>query len=415
MSNARRIVRNSLFLYALTFSNYFVGLLLFPYISRVLSVEGFGLVGFGMAYALIFQSIVEFGFVISATAEISKVRLDADAVSTIVTDTMLAKMLLVVVATPVFFCSALFIPMVRDHMLVLSLFFVSAVTTAMLPDFYFRGVEQMQSIAVRAVATKLFSIALVIAVVRGDEQLAFIPIALIASNLVAVLWAFLSMRKLGFRFAQVRLTAALQSIREGFMYFLSRISTTVNQALGAFALGLTYSAASREMGIFSAAWRISSAGELMVSPVSDSLYPHMINKRDYGLFWRVYRYGLIAWFIGCALAFIFADSICRLVLGPIYAEAGGTLRILLFGSFMAFSSNLFGYNALAPIGLAWHANAALLVSAAINIGVITVLMVTDNVTLESVCIVVTLSNLVIFMYRMTVFLKNGGRARLRNG
>ena len=93
MSDTRRIGKNTVFLYALTFSNYFVGLLLFPYIARVLSIEGFGLVGFGMVYAMVFQSIVEFGFMISSTARISRVRADFAAVSEIVTNTMLSKVL----------------------------------------------------------------------------------------------------------------------------------------------------------------------------------------------------------------------------------------------------------------------------------------------------------------------------------
>ncbi|HFU3673477.1 TPA: oligosaccharide flippase family protein, partial [Streptococcus suis] len=44
-----KIAKNTLFLYILTFSNYFLGLMLFPYLSRVLSVEKFGLVGFSMS------------------------------------------------------------------------------------------------------------------------------------------------------------------------------------------------------------------------------------------------------------------------------------------------------------------------------------------------------------------------------
>lgn len=55
------IAKNAIFLYGLTFSNYFVGLLLFPYLSRVLSVEGFGLIGFSTSLCLVFQMIVEYG------------------------------------------------------------------------------------------------------------------------------------------------------------------------------------------------------------------------------------------------------------------------------------------------------------------------------------------------------------------
>ena len=82
MSSA--IAKNAVFLYGLTFSNYFVGLLLFPYLSRVLSVEGFGLIGFSTSLCLVFQMIVEYGFQISTTATVSVNRDDKGRVSTIV-------------------------------------------------------------------------------------------------------------------------------------------------------------------------------------------------------------------------------------------------------------------------------------------------------------------------------------------
>jgi len=60
-NKTKHLAGNTFLLYVLTFSNYFIGILLFPYISRTLSIEGFGLVGYSMAYVLIFQVIVEFG------------------------------------------------------------------------------------------------------------------------------------------------------------------------------------------------------------------------------------------------------------------------------------------------------------------------------------------------------------------
>ncbi|WP_343698273.1 oligosaccharide flippase family protein [Caulobacter sp.] len=406
MGDGHRIARNSIFLFALTFSNYFIGLLLFPFISRVLSVNSFGIVGFGMAYAMVFQSIVEFGFMISTTARISRVRSDATKVSEAVTNTMLAKGILLFISTLIFILSAPFVQMVRDHLLVMSLFFLSAATAAMVPDFYFRGMEQMQSIATRAIAARSLSIVIVLALVRGDHELAAVPMSLLASNLVAVLWAFMKMRRLGFRFSQPSIGGAIVYLKESFMYFLSRVSATINQSMGAFTLGLVHTGPSYEMGVYSAAWRVSSAGEMMLLPVSDSLYPHMINKRDYRLFWRVYFPGLVLWFLGCAFVFIFASSICSILLGPQYASAGAALRILLFGCFMAFSSNMFGYNALAPIGLARHANFSLILSVSLNAVAMLTLFALNKATLTSICTVVTLSNLVIFAYRFSVFMAN---------
>lgn len=76
-----RIFKNALFLYALTFSNYLIGLLLLPYLSRVLSVEKFGVIGFATSFCLVFQMVVEYGFQLSTTAAISVHRDDKTKMS----------------------------------------------------------------------------------------------------------------------------------------------------------------------------------------------------------------------------------------------------------------------------------------------------------------------------------------------
>lgn len=405
MSDKKRVASNSLLLFLLTFSNYFIGLLLFPYISRVLSVEGFGLIGFSMAYVLVFQVIVEFGFMISATALISKHRKNKQKVAEIVSSIMLAKLLLAAMSVVLFMLSVLFVPMLRENLLVVSLFLVSSLLSAMVPDFYFRGIEQMKIITVRTVSIRALSLLLVVLFVRDESQIAWIPIAFIVGNAVALAVTLREMYKHEVRFARIGFARVVADIKESAMFFMSRLAVSVNQSVGAFMLGLKFAPTSVEMGTFSGASRISMASEMMLSPVSDSLYPHMVNKKDYRLFKKVVTLGGILWFFGCLLVFIFAETVCKILLGAEYAAAGDLLRILLFGNFMAFFSNMFGYNALVPIGKANHANMALLVSAGINIVACAVLWLTDSISLISVCSVIALTNFVVFGYRISVFWK----------
>lgn len=401
-----RLVKNTLLLYILTFSNYFIGLLLFPYISRVLSVESFGLIGFSMAYVLIFQVIVEFGFMISATAAISKHRSNSEKVSEIVSTTMYAKILLAIVSTVLFIASAFFVPMLRENILIVSLFLISSILSALLPDFFFRGIEKMSVITVRTVAIRLLSLLLVIMLVRDESQIVFIPISFIIGNLIALIITIVSMAKAGGSLKRTQAKQAIESIRESMMFFFSRLAVSINQSAGAMLIGLKFFPTSIEAGIFAGASRISIASEMMLTPVSDSLYPHMVNKKDYGLFRKVILIGGAIWSIGCLLAFIFANDICRIILGPSYAVAGDLLRVLLFGNFMAFFSNMFGYNALVPIGKANHANIALLVSAVVNLIFFTLIWATDSISLVSVCAVIALTNFVTFCYRGVIFWKN---------
>ena len=401
-----RVAKNAVLLYILTFSNYFLGLLLLPYLSRILSVEGFGLVGFSMAYVLVFQVIIEFGFMISATASISKHRSDLQKVSEIVSSIMYAKILLTLVSIALFTLSMLFVPMLRDHFAIVSLFFAGSILTAMLPDFYFRGIEKMNVITVRTVAIRILSILLVVMFVRDESQILLIPVAFIVSNIVALYATVLEMRKLNVDFKRTTLRQALKDIRESSMFFLSRLAAGINQSVGAFLIGLKFAPTSIEAGIFSGASRISLASEMMLFPVSESLYPHMVNKKDYSLFRKVVMIGGVVWFIGCLIVFILAEDVCRILLGEQYAAAGDLLRILLFGNFMAFFSLMFGYNALVPIGKAAHANIALLVSAVVNVVACGVLWLTDSVSLVSVCIVIASTNFIVFGYRGFVFWRN---------
>ncbi len=93
-----KIAKNTLFLYILTFSNYFLGLMLFPYLSRVLGVEKFGLVGFSMSFVLIFQMIVEYGFSISGTEQIAKYQSDFGKINEAVTTVTFAKIFLSIIS-----------------------------------------------------------------------------------------------------------------------------------------------------------------------------------------------------------------------------------------------------------------------------------------------------------------------------
>lgn len=406
MTERHHIAKNSFFLYVLTFANYIIGLLLFPFISRILSVEGFGLVGFAMTFAMIFQSIVDFGFMISATAKISSNRSNTDEISRIVSEVMTAKILLCIIAIAVFLLSATFVDIVSDNFNFLLLFIFSSIAAALIPEFYFRGVEQMKYIAIRSISTKSLAIIIVLCLVQSDVDLLFIPAAFLAANLISMVWAFYDIFSKKINIKLTGFVSAFKEIREGLLFFFSRICVNINSSIGAFVLGIVFSPNSYELGIYAAALRIASAGEMLLLPISDSLYPHMINKKDYNLFWRIYLRGVLVWFVCCTFVFVLAPDICGLLFGETYRVAGDYLRVLLFGTFMAFSSNMFGYNALSPIGLASHANFAIVFSMAFNLIFSLILLRYGFVSVLTVCILVAINNLLIFLYRYFFFCKN---------
>lgn len=401
-----KVAKNTLFLYILTFSNYFLGLLLFPYLSRVLSVEKFGLVGFSMSFVLVFQMIVEYGFSISGTAHIAKLQSNKKKTNNAVSTVTYAKLILSLISLVIFLISVFFIEMLRENFLFVSLFILDSFIKALLPDFYFRGIEEMKTITIRAVIAKTLAILLVLIFVSGDQQVIFVPISYILGDFVALVITVGTMMKKGVRFTPINISDIKAILKEGFPYFLSRISVSINNSIGTFFLGLKFSPSSIETGILSGITKITTAGDMLLTPVNDSIYPHMVKNKDYGLLKKIIISGGVIWFLGCGVVFIFADFFCGLVLGPNYTDAGIYLRVLVINTFFGFFSLFLGYPALSPIGKANYANAALPFATVVNVFCYVVLWVTNRISLMNVVIIMSIVNLLMALFRGWALYRN---------
>lgn len=400
-----RIFKNALFLYALTFSNYLIGLLLLPYLSRVLSVEKFGVIGFATSFCLVFQMVVEYGFQLSTTATISVHRDDKAKMSRTISTMTYTKLLLACGASVVFLACAMFVNMLRGHFVIILLFFVDSIVKALLPDAYFRGIERMKDITIRAVSAKSGILVATLLFVKGDDTLIIYPISMIVFDTIALLWAFSLLKRDGLKATSTTMREMLEALKDSFWFFISRISVSINGSLGSIFLGMRYSPESVEMGLYSGATKLSSAGEQMIPPLGDALYPSMVNKKDYRLFYRIVLRGGILWFLACALVEVLATPLCVLILSGQYASAGGFLRILMVGVFFGYFSFMFGYPALSPIGKATWANAAIMVSAIVNLTACAVLWLAGNITPLTVCVVFSSTNITTFIVRFGAFMK----------
>lgn len=348
--------------------------------------------------------IVEYGFQISTTATVSLYREDKAKVSRIISTMTYAKLLLSVVVMAAFVICALTMGSVRDHWTIVSMFFVDSLVKALLPDAYFRGIERMKDITIRAVFAKSGILIITLLLVRGDDSLIIYPISMIVCDFVALMWSFQLLQRDGITATASTFREIWTAISESFWFFVSRISVSLNGSLGSIFLGQRFTPESIEMGLYSGATRLSTAGEQLIPPVGDALYPNMMKRKNYKLFYRIVIVGGFVWFIACALVAFLAAPLCAFVLGPQYSDAGIYLRILMVGVFLGFYSFMFGYPALSPIGKATWANVAIMVSAVVNFTACAVLWLTNNITPLSVCIVFASTNVTVLAVRLSAFL-----------
>jgi len=88
------VARNAASLYLIHFANYLLPLITVPYVVRVLTPHGYGLVAFATSLVGFVMVVIDYGFAYSATRSISVQRQDPEAVNRTVFAVWGAKILL---------------------------------------------------------------------------------------------------------------------------------------------------------------------------------------------------------------------------------------------------------------------------------------------------------------------------------
>ena len=402
---------NTLMLYILTFSNQFLGLLVVPYESRVL-LASFGDLGVASKIMVFFELFIGFGFLLSATEEVSKHRQDSQRLNVILTSVTLCKLVLAAISLGILLILCSVIPKWRDRTVFYSLFFLSSVFTTLLPDFLYRGLEKMSAITIRAVCIRLFTTLGIFLFLKKPEDIWVIPVLTAVGNLGAVFICLYDAKKrLHVRFCKVRFDEVWQRMKQASTFFFSRIATTVYSSLNIIILdsiepemipkGLEM-IENPVRSYYNASDKLMDTGKQALQPISDSLYPYMVKHRDYRLVKKVLLILEPVIFVFCAGIFVIAPQFCEFVFGEGYASAGMALRVMLPAAVVLLPSYICGFPMLSSMGLAKHANYSTIFGSVVHIIVLTILYLTGNMNMTTLGAAMSFTETVILCYRLAV-------------
>lgn len=395
---------NTIMLYLLTFSDYLIGFLVVPIETRALGKEIYGILCTATAMMVYFQLVIDFGFILSATEDVSRFREDKSKLSSILTSVTVLKLILSVASAVVLLTLCLFfVPQWKPYTLFYSLFLVSTVVSRLIPDFMYRGLEKMSAITVRACAVKAFFGLMIWLFLKKPEDLLIIPIFNIIGNGISLLIVYLHLsRKLGIHFGKFDGTEFKRSFRRSLFFFFSRIASAVYSAGNTLILSVM----NGDTGLYGGAEKIATTAKSAMSPISDSLYPYMVKNRDFKLVKKVLTIAMPVIFAGCAVVFIFAEPLCVWFMGDDFVGVGNVLRTLIPAIFVILPSYILGFPTLSAMGLSKHANYSVIFGSALHIAGLVALYFTGNMNIFTLGCMVSVTETAIMLYRLVVVLKN---------
>lgn len=392
------MINNTIMLYLMTVAKIIFPLITLPYLTRILSVDNYGVVSFVKSYMVYIQLVVDFGFSLSSVKEIVEANNDKKRIGIITGQTILAKLILSAISLIATLILCPFIPLLGNNLLYTLLSFFVIVLSSFLMDFLFQGIEKMHVMTISFVIMKLISTSLTLVLVKSDLDILWIPMLDIISSIIAIIFTLREVHKYKIPIKIKTLKKSIELIKESSVYFISNFATTAFGALNTLLIGIAMD--STQVAYWSVALQLIAAVNAMYSPIVNGIYPQMVREKSLLLIKKILYIFMPIVIVGCIVFFISAKFIVLIVSGEEYLYSVTVLRYLIPILLISFPVMVTGWPTLGAIGKAKETTITTTVTAVAQVLGLIVLMLINKFTLINVAILRCLTELLMLILRV---------------
>lgn len=255
----------------LTIINYLVPLIIFPYITRVLGANNFGIYNFVDSVVNYFIMFSMMGTMTVGIREVAKKKNNPEKLEELFSSLFFLNLLFTLIALLIFYISIFNVPKFQEEK---NLFFLGGTKiffNLFLIEWLYIGSENFKYITIRTIIIKLIYIASVFLFVKNENDYIIYYVLTIGTLLVnaAINW-FYSKKITIFSFQKINIKPLVNSfIILGIYAFLTSMYTSFN------VVYLGFKAGNLEVGYYSVATRIVTIILALYTAYSNVLMPHL--------------------------------------------------------------------------------------------------------------------------------------------
>lgn len=377
MADARRetparVGRNTLVMIATFVGNYLASFATFPYLTRVLGPAHFGVLAYAMAIAAYGTLFTEWGFNLSGPKAVVECRDERTALNELIWSIAGAKACLCVVSLIALLALLCLDRQLASFRTVVMLSWLGVVANVFTLYWLFQGLERFALIAAMVFANRVVTLPLTFWLVRGPDDVAVAATIQAAGPAVgAALSIGIALRLGWMRAPAVSWRSVRRRLTQGADMFVAGASVTLFGAANAIILAAF--AGPYQVGLYAAADKIRTVGNLVPAQISAVLYP-----RISGLFSRDPRAAAKLTLAGAAatalasiacVAFVglLREPVVRLILGDAFQGASSVLLILSLSTLFGNLAYFLGLQVLVPFGQSLRRSLAMLAAGCVNV------------------------------------------------
>lgn len=337
-------------------SNYLIPLLTFPYLTRVLGPEHYGMLGFStaiVAYCLIFS---DWGFSLSASRSVATARGDPALLNGILWNTLAAKGCLSLCSLAVLGAAIILFPDLRRVAPILFAAWFAVLGNVITVSWFLQGLEKLERFAMSAFMGRVLSVPLTFLLVHKPEDAwraaAIQALGTIVAGVFSIYFLF-RLKVVGK--PDITIKGVSQQLKAGWHIFLSNASISLYTNSNIVILSAV--AGVHAVGLYSGADKMRVSAQGLISPISMAVYPRisrlMHEQREEGLrFARglLFMQGGVTFGISLVL-FLASKWLVHFAMGPAFDGSVAIFRWLAWLPFFVGVSNVLGIQIMLTLGL----------------------------------------------------------------
>ena len=393
------IVQNLSYLSVLQLFNMAVPLLTYPYLIRVLGKETYGLVIFAQALVSYLVILVNFGFNISATKEISVHRNNKYKISEIVSSVFILKGILFLLSVVILFILLNVIPQAEGYKILFYLTMYLCLYDWIFPIWYFQGIERMKYITILNVVSRSIFLILIFVFIHSRDDFLWLPIingmGAIVASLIA-LYIIIVKQKVSLTLPSSKVIFSY--FKDSVPIFISNVSIRLYVSSNKVIIGTFLGMG--DIAYYDLAEKIVRLLKTPQGILNQVLFPKISKEKDIGFVKRIFKISFWMNMALLVLVLVFSKPMIMFLGGADMLPAIPVVVILSITIPIVAMSNVFGIQLLLPFGYNKIFSKIMVSSALFYAILLAILWITIGFTIEYISIITVITEVfvVIVMY-----------------
>ena len=341
------LAQNFAYLSLLKIAGYIFPLITLPYLARVIGTDGFGKIAFASAIVSWVMTIADWGFNYTATRDVAKNRDDIEKVSSIFSNVLWARCILMFASLAVLLILIAIIPKFRNDALIILLTFLLIPGHIASPDWFFQAMEKMKYITILNLLAKLFFTISIFVIIKSPEDYIYHPVLTAGGYILSGVIAFyIILRQWKIKLYKPSLKQSFETIKKSTDVFLNNLMPNLYSNFSTILLG--FFGGNVANGLLDAGSKFVGACQQLLQVIYRTFFPFLSRRIDKHDQFSKISVGLSV--AMSAILFGFAPLIIKVFFTPEFYDSIAVMRIVSISLIFLTLSSTYGTNYLIIVG-----------------------------------------------------------------